>query len=141
MSANKCFLLGNVGKDVDYKTLDSGISVANFTLATTEKGYTDKNGKIIEDKTEWHNIVLWKGLADIAEKYVHKGDKLFIEGKIRTRSYDDGNGGKKYVTEIYGESMEMLTPKQQSENTEQKHPQKTNTKKQEPVDDGSNLPF
>ena len=109
MSVNKVILLGNVGKDPEVRYFDNGGAVANFTLATTEKGYTAANGTQIPDRTEWHNIVLWRGLAEVAEKYVKKGTKLFIEGKIRTRSYDDSAGNKRYVTEIYGDVMEMLS--------------------------------
>ena len=94
MSVNKVILIGNVGKDPDVRYLDSGVAVANFTLATSDKAYTLANGTQVPERTEWHNIVLWRGLAEIAEKYVHKGDKLYIEGKIRTRSYDDPNGAK-----------------------------------------------
>ena len=109
MSVNKVILLGNVGKDPEVRYFDNGGAVANFTLATTERGYTAANGTQIPDRTEWHNIVLWRGLAEVAEKYVKKGSKLYIEGKIRTRSYDDSTGNKRYVTEIYGDVMEMLS--------------------------------
>ena len=111
MSLNKVQLIGNVGKDPDVRYLDSGIAVATFPLATTERGYTLANGTQVPERTEWHNIVLWRGLAETAEKYVHKGDKLYIEGKIRSRSYDDQNGIKRYVVEIFGDNMEMLTPR------------------------------
>lgn len=109
MSLNKVQLIGNVGKDPDVRYLDSGVAVATFPLATTDRGYTLANGTQVPERTEWHNIVLWKGLAEIAEKYVHKGDKLYIEGKLRTRSYDDQNGIKRYVVEIFGDNMELLT--------------------------------
>ena len=111
MSLNKVQLIGNVGKDPDVRYLDSGIAVATFPLATTERGYTLANGTQVPERTEWHNIVLWRGLAETAEKYIHKGDKLYIEGKIRSRSYDDQNGIKRYVVEIFGDNMEMLTPR------------------------------
>ena len=87
------------------------MAVATFPLATTDRAYTLANGTQVPERTSWHNIVLWRGLAETAEKYVHKGDKLYIEGKIRTRSYDDQNGVKRYVTEIFCDNMEMLTPK------------------------------
>ena len=109
MSVNKVILIGNVGKDPDVRYLDSGVAVATFSLATTERGYTLQNGTQVPDRTEWHNIVLWRGLAQTAEKYVHKGDKLYIEGKIKSRSYDDQNGVKRYVVEIFADNMEMLT--------------------------------
>ena len=111
MSVNKVILIGNVGKDPDVRYLDSGVAVAKFSLATTERGYTLQNGTQVPDRTEWHNIVLWRGLAQTAEKYVHKGDKLYIEGKLRSRSYDDQNGVTRYVVEIYADNMEMLTPR------------------------------
>lgn len=111
MSVNKVILIGNVGKDPDVRYLDSGVAVATFSLATTERGYTLQNGTQVPDRTEWHNIVLWRGLAQTAEKYVHKGDKLYIEGKIRSRSYDDQNGVKRTIVEIFADTMEMLTPR------------------------------
>ena len=135
MSVNKIILLGFVGKEPDVRHLDSGMTVANFTLATTEKGYKTKDGKDIPDRTEWLNIVMWNGLANIAEKYVHKGDKLYIEGKIRTRSYDAQDGSKRYVTEIFADSMEMLSSKN-------KEPENTQTyTQQEDVPPDDNLPF
>ena len=109
MSLNKVQLIGNVGKDPEVRYLDSGVAVATFTLATTDRAYTLANGTRVPERTEWHNIVLWRGLAEVAEKYVRKGDKLYIEGKIRSRSYDDQNGIKRYIVEIFGDNMEMLT--------------------------------
>jgi len=111
MSVNKIILIGNVGKEPEVRYYDNGGAVANFSLATTERGYTAANGTQIPDRTEWHNIVLWRGLAEIAEKYVHKGSKIFIEGKIRTRSYDDQQGIKRYVTEVWGDTLELLDRK------------------------------
>ena len=111
MSVNKVILIGNVGKDPDVRYLDNGVAVATFSLATTERGYTLQNGTQVPDRTEWHNIVLWRGLAQTAEKYVRKGDTLYIEGKIRSRSYDDQNGVKRSIVEIFADNMEMLTPR------------------------------
>lgn len=111
MSVNKVILIGNVGKDPEVRYLDSGVAVATFPLATSDRAYTLANGTQVPERTEWHNIVLWRGLAETAEKYVHKGDKLYLEGKIRTRSYDDQAGVKRYVTEIFVDSIEMLSPK------------------------------
>ncbi|MDR0769522.1 MAG: single-stranded DNA-binding protein [Dysgonamonadaceae bacterium] len=111
MSVNKIILLGNVGKDPEVRYFDNGGAVANFSLATTEKGYTAANGTQVPDRTEWHNIVLWRGLAEIAEKYVKKGSKIYVEGKIRTRSYDDTAGNKRYITEVWGDNMELLDKK------------------------------
>ncbi len=111
MSVNKVILIGNVGKEPEVRHLDSGVTVASFPLATTERGYTLQNGTQVPERTDWHNIILWRGLASTAEKYVHKGDKLYIEGKIRPRSYDDQNGQRRYTVEIYADVMEMLTPR------------------------------
>lgn len=108
MSVNKVILIGHLGKDPDVRYLDSGVAVATFPLATTEKGYTNKVGVQIPDRTDWHNIVLWRGLAETAEKYLHKGDKLYLEGKIHTRSYEDPNNITRYVTEIFVDSIELL---------------------------------
>lgn len=110
---NKVQLIGHLGKDPKVRTLDTGTKVCQFTLATTEKGYTLQNGTQVPDRTEWHNIVMWKGLADVAEKYLHKGDKIYVEGKIRTRSYEDNKQIKRSITEIFVDNMEMLVIKQQ----------------------------
>ena len=109
MSVNKVILVGNVGKDPEIRHLDTGVAVANFPLATSES-YIAKNGEKVTT-TEWHNIVLWRGLAEVAEKYVTKGRQLYIEGRIRTRNYDDKDGNKRYVTEIYGDIMQLLGSK------------------------------
>ena len=117
MAINKVILVGNVGKDPEIRHLDSGVAVANFPLATSES-YIAKNGDKVET-TEWHNIVVWHGLADVAEKYVTKGRQLYIEGKIRTRSWDDKDGNKRYTTEIVADVMQLLGPRpdnQQSDN-------------------------
>lgn len=111
MSINKVTLLGHLGKDPEVKTFDNGGVVAQFPLATTKRGFTTKDSRLIPERTEWHNVVLKNGLAKIAQQYVKKGDKLYIEGELRTRSYDDAQGVKRYVTEIVATDMEMLTPK------------------------------
>ena len=103
--------LNKIGKEPDVRTLDGGVKVATFSLATTEKGYTLQNGTHVPDRTEWHNVVVWRGLADVVEKYIHKGDKLYVEGKIRTRSYDDKSGVKRFITEVFTDSMEILSGK------------------------------
>ncbi|GAB4197596.1 MAG: single-stranded DNA-binding protein [Thermoflexibacter sp.] len=105
---NKVILLGNLGKDPVVRRTENGVAVATFSLATSER-YKDKDGNP-QEKTEWHNIVLWRGLAEVAEKYLHKGDKVYIEGKLTTRSYEQ-DGVKKYVTEVVADTMNMLTPK------------------------------
>lgn len=119
MSVNKVILMGYVGKDPEYKDFDNGGSVAQFTLATTDRAFKTANGIEVPERTEWHNIVLQNGLANIAKEYVKKGDKLYIEGKIRTRSYEDNNGVKRYITEVYGFNMEMLSPKKDRQTTQQ----------------------
>ena len=109
MSVNKVILVGNVGQDPEVKYLDEGTPVATFSLATSES-YKNKAGEKVTN-TEWHNIVLWRGLAQVAEKYVQKGNQLYIEGKIKTRSWEDKDGVKKYRTEIVGNTMTMLGKK------------------------------
>ena len=108
---NKVMLIGNVGKEPDVRYVDQGVAVAQLSLATTEKGYTLQNGTQVPDRTDWHTVILWRRLAEIVEKYVHKGDKLYIEGRLRYRSYDDKQGQRRYVTEIWADNMEMLSPK------------------------------
>ena len=111
---NKVMLIGNVGKEPDVRYYEADQAVAQVSLATTEKGYTLPNGTQIPDRTEWHNLVFYRSLAKIVEKYVHKGDKLYVEGKIRYRFYDDKQGKRRFVTEIYVDNMELLTPKSAS---------------------------
>ncbi len=106
MSVNKVILIGNVGKDPEVRHLDSGVTVARFSLATNET-YTDKSGKKVT-QTEWHNIVVWSKLAEVAEKYVKAGKLLFIEGRLKTSSYDDKEGVKKYKTEIFCDTFRFL---------------------------------
>ena len=115
MSVNKVILVGNVGKDPEVKYLDKDIPCARFTLATSET-FRAKNEEKVET-TEWHNIVLWRGLAKVAEQYVKKGSKLYIEGKITHRQYEK-DGVTKYFTEIVGNSMVMLDSKSYSESKE-----------------------
>lgn len=108
---NKVMLIGNVGKDPDVHYYDADQSVAQVTLATTERGYTLPNGTQVPDHTDWHNLLFYRGLAKVVEKYVHKGDRLYVEGRLRYRSYDDKQGRRRYVTEILVENMEMLSSK------------------------------
>ena len=109
MSVNKVILVGNVGKDPETRYLEGGTAVCSFSLATSET-YRNRDGERITN-TEWHNVVLWRGLAEIAEKYVRKGSQLYIEGRIRTRSWDDRDGNKRYTTEVVGDNMQMLGKK------------------------------
>ena len=108
MALNKVFLIGNVGKDPEVHYFDSNTRKASFTLATTDRGFTRTDGTAVPERTEWHNIVVWRGLAEVVEKYVRKGSKLFIEGKITSRSYEDKSGVKRYVIEITAENLELL---------------------------------
>ncbi|HNX88661.1 MAG TPA: single-stranded DNA-binding protein [Paludibacteraceae bacterium] len=107
MSINKAILVGNVGKEPEVRYLEKNVAVANFTLATTERGYTMQNGTQVPDRTEWHNVVAWRNLAEIVEKYVRKGTQVYVEGKIQTRSWEK-DGVKRYTTEIYAETIQLL---------------------------------
>ena len=115
MLLNKVMLIGNAGKDPGIKTLDNGNKVANFTLATTDRGYTKQDGTQVPDRTEWHNLVVWGGLAKVVEQYVRKGTKIFVEGKLRSRSWDDQNGVKRYTTEVYVDNLELLGSKPETQ--------------------------
>tara|TARA_B100000427_G_C15421191_1_gene556477 strand:- start:592 stop:990 length:399 start_codon:yes stop_codon:yes gene_type:complete len=117
---NKVILVGNLGKDPEVKYLDSGVAVANFSLATTEN-YKNKEGERVS-QTEWHSVVLWRGLAEVAEKYLKKGSSVYIEGRIRTRKWEDNDGRTRYNTEILGDSMTMLGGKPLSENKNEDPP-------------------
>jgi single-strand DNA-binding protein len=110
MSVNKAILVGNVGKDPEVRYLEKNVAVANFTLATTERAFTMQNGTQVPERTEWHNIVAWRGLAELTEKYIRKGSQLYIEGKIQTRSWEK-DGIKRYTTEIYAETIQLLGKK------------------------------
>ncbi|MGL5890752.1 MAG: single-stranded DNA-binding protein [Bacteroidia bacterium] len=109
---NKVILIGNLGKDPEVRYLEGGIAVANFPLATTET-FRDKNGNKNE-QTEWHQIVLWRRLAEVAEKFLRKGQQVYLEGKIRSRSWEDKDGNKRYTTEIFGDSLTILTRSDQN---------------------------
>ena len=113
---NKVILVGNLGKDPEVRYLDNGVSVANFSLATTEN-YKNKQGERVS-QTEWHNIVLWRGLAEIAEKWLKKGSSVYVEGKIRTRKWEDKEGNIRYTTEILADNMTMLGGKPSNETLE-----------------------
>ena len=112
MALNKAMLIGNVGKDPEVRHLESGIVVASFTLATTER-FKDKSG-VLREQTEWHNIVCWRNLADLADKYIKKGSQIYVEGRIRTRNWDDQNGVKHYATEIVADTIQLLGKKSDS---------------------------
>ena len=135
---NKVMLIGNVGKDPEVRYVDRGQAVARLSLATTERGYTLQNGTRVPDRTEWHSVILWQKLAEIVERYVHKGDKLYIEGRIHYASYDDKQGKRQYYTEIWADNMEMLTPRPAAG----QEPAKANAPAAEkPSDNEEGLPF
>ena len=112
---NKVILIGNLGKDPELRYLDNGVAVANFSLATTEN-YKNKSGERVS-QTEWHNVVVWRGLAEVAEKYLRKGASVYIEGKIKTRKWEDKEGNTRYNTEILADNMNMLGGKPSKEDS------------------------
>lgn len=143
---NKVILIGHLGKDPEVRHLEGGTTLVNFPLATSET--YSKDGKKIE-QTEWHNIVMWRGLADVAAKFLQKGKQVYIEGKLRSRNYEDKEGNKRYVTEIVAENFTMLGRKSENENhgSQQQNSNNSSTTKREDQlvdfsDDGSDdLPF
>lgn len=110
---NKVILVGHLGRDPEIQSYD-GVKKASFSMATSES-YKDKSGQKVT-QTEWHNIVMWRGLAEVAEKYLHRGDMVYIEGKIKTRSYEE-NGAKRYFTDIVADGMNMLSAKREEDKT------------------------
>ena len=110
MSVNKVILVGHVGKDPEIRYFEKDVAVANFTLATTDRSYTAQNGTIIPERTEWHNIVARRTLAEVAEKYIRKGRELYVEGKILTRTWEK-DGVKRYITEVHAESIDFVGKK------------------------------
>ncbi len=147
---NKVILIGRLGKDPEVRNLESGATVANFTMATTET-YKDKTTGEKKEITEWHNIVLWRGAAEVAAKYLHKGDLVYIEGRLRTRSWEK-EGVTRYITEVVGETMNMLGTKgntgsnaERSPSTSSQAPAHTNSPVEAPKPSSENstddLPF
>jgi single-strand DNA-binding protein len=139
---NKVILVGHLGKDPEVRHLDGGVTVASFPLATSET--FNKDGRKVE-QTEWHNIVMWRGLADIASKYLQKGKLVYIEGKLRTRHFEDKEGHKKYATEVVAENFTMLGRKSDFENTTGGSTSQDTPKQEDSVDftqeAGDDLPF
>ena len=137
---NKVMLIGYIGREPEVKYYDADQCLATVSLATTEKGYAVQNGTKGPDHTDGHTVICWKNLAKVVERYVHKGDKLYVEGRIRYRAYDDKKGMRRNVTEILAENMEILSSKPQSSNTENSTSQNSSqtgvTEK-----DITNLPF
>lgn len=146
-SVNKVILVGHLGKDPEIRYLEGNISIANFPLATSE--FYNKDGKRIE-QTEWHNVVMWRSLADMAVKYLQKGRLVYIEGKLRTRNYEDKEGVRRYMTEIVADSFNILgrksdfVPQNQQKTTDQAEEQQSEEDKvdfTENDEDDSGLPF
>jgi single-strand DNA-binding protein len=148
MSVNKAILVGNVGKDPEVRHLEGGTSVARFTLATSDS-YKNKAGELVKN-TEWHNIVAWRQLADLAEKYIRKGGQIYVEGKITNRQYDDKDGNKRYINEIVADNIRLLGRKEDSSYSPAPNNQVRNQSDQIPVNlpeeidqsaEGDDLPF
>ena len=106
---NKVMLIGNVGQDPQIRYIDQNVCVAQIRLATTEKGYTLQNGTQVPDRTEWHTVIFWRKQAELVEKYVKKGDKLYVEGKLQTRTWDDKQGIRHQAVEVMAENMEFIS--------------------------------
>lgn len=132
---NKVILLGNLGKDPEVRYLDNGVAVANFSLATSEN-YKNKQGERVS-QTEWHNVVFWRGLAEVAEKYLKKGDSIYLEGKIRTRKWEDKEGNTRYSTEVLADNMTMLGKK----NSQVSDSQELTSNEKSVSNDEDDLPF
>ena len=111
---NKVMLIGNVGADPEVRYVEQGVAVTRLSLATTERGYTLQNGTQVPDHTDWHNVILWRRLAEIVEQYVHKGDKLYVEGRLRYSSYDDRHGQRRFKTEIWADNIELFSQRGQN---------------------------
>lgn len=137
-SVNKVILVGNLGKDPEVRKLENGASVAQFSLATSES-FKDRNTNEIRTTTDWHNIVLWRGLAEVAEKYLKKGMQIYLEGKIRSRSYQDKEGNTKYITEIVGDNLVMMSRTSGDGNSSA--PEQNNESFSNSADETDDLPF
>ena len=135
---NKVILVGNLGKDPEVRHLENGTAVANFPIATSES-YKDKEGNRI-DQTEWHNVVVWRKLAEIAESYLKKGSQVYLEGKLRTRSWEDQQGNKKYTTEVVADTFTMLGKKEDTQNSFGPS-NNSQTSKQDKIEEEDDLPF
>ncbi len=146
-SVNKVILIGNLGKDPEVRALENGAKLARFSIATSES-YTDKNTNEKKEITEWHNIVVWRGLADVAENYLKKGMKVYVEGKLRTRSWQDDAGNAKSSTEIVADNFTMLTTKAETNQHAAAYPTNSSQEPSQPLsldmmnnEDDDDLPF
>ncbi len=115
MSLNKVMLIGNVGREPEVRYVDAGVATALVSLATTTRAYRLQSGTEVPERTEWHRIVLWRRLAEIVERYVHKGDKLYVEGELRTREWTDKKGREHTITEVWANNIELLTSRAESQ--------------------------
>lgn len=140
MSVNKVILVGNVGKDPEVRYLDKNVAVANFPLATTERGYTTQSGTQVPERTEWHNIVAWRGLAELAEKYIQKGTQLYVEGKLQTRSWEK-DGIKRYTTDIVADTIQLLGKRPDKSEEQQTSTGGDNVVSEPPISGEDDLPF
>lgn len=148
---NKVMLIGNVGQDPEVRYIEQGVAVARIRLATTERGYTLQNGTQVPEHTDWHTVLLWRKLAEIVEKYVHKGDRIYIEGRIRYTTYDDKQGQRRYATEIWADNMELLgggsrsatAPQQEAAGAQPQNAQPQVAAESQPAEEepGGALPF
>lgn len=134
MSLNKVMLIGNLGKDPEIRYIEAGVCTAKLAIATSTPGYTLPNGTAVPERTEWHNVILWRRLAEIAERYLHKGDKIFLEGELRYRTYTDKKGINHQYVEIWGSQLEMLSFRNQSHGVAQS----TATSKTDSVSESTN---
>ena len=135
---NKVILIGNLGKDPEVRYLEGGTAVAKFTLATSEN-YKDKTSGERKTLTEWHNIVVWRGLAEVAEKYLKKGSQIYVEGKLRSRQWQDKDGVNRYTTEIVADTLQMIGKKDDNTGNTQDQPSSPEIEKNNNFED--DLPF
>lgn len=138
---NKVMLIGHVGADPQVKYLDQGVCVAQLRLATTERGYVLQNGTQVPERTEWHNCIFWRKQAEVVEKYVHKGDRLYVEGKIQSRDWTDRQGISRKSIDIVVDNMEMLTSRPTAESAAQPAAQPTTPAATKPEDNNGEYPF
>lgn len=127
-SVNKVILIGNLGKDPEVRHFENGGVLASFPIATSES-YTDRQTGEKKENTDWHDIVLWRGLAEVAEKYLHKGTKIYVEGKLKKRSYQDREGNTRYVTEVVGEELTILSRPDNEPKTNNPYPKDSTSTK------------
>ena len=144
-SVNKVILIGNLGKDPEVKRFENGAVIASFSIATSES-YVDKQSGEKKEITDWHDVVLWRGLAEVAVKYLHKGTKIYVEGKLKKRSWQDKEGNTRYSTEVVGDEMTILSRQENKENNAAPYRQEENVKAENNLpdlapEDGDALPF